>query len=354
MTAVKAVLLASCVLAGAAAQTFPQEYRTDDATVASRIRYFCERMSDEHNSLSGEFQRLIALPANRFYRQLDAQARTVALQSALPLVKQMAMSGALQKAHDEQIAQQFGAVDHGLKLPYRADPGKRFEEMSRQLQKNRGLMANPGFMKELVKTQQEVVQKSAEEAFDRHLRLFTLPLADVRRDFQNDRKASGRNGDAEKCYSEAATLVDSDPDRFRLLAFRCALLKYGVDKSEAEADRFRKERAQRLYDEKSIKGAIRKALIEFLQTASTVDFAAETVPKGSRQVFVNPEYENKDSLWKLIYRNGKEPTAVTVEFAKAWLAELQPASLAPAPTPVKPADRAKAAPVKASTTKTKK
>ncbi len=354
MTTVKPVLLTICVLACAAAQTFPPEYRTEDAAAVSRIRYFCERMSDGSNSLPGEFQRLTALPANRVYRQLDMQARTVALRSALPLLKQMAMSEAVQKAHDARIAQQYGAVDHGLKLPHRPDPRKRFEEMSRQMQRNPAVAGNPGFMKEFMKAQQEMSAAGVEEVFDSKLTLFTKPLEEVKRDFQNDREASGSRGNVRRCYDEAAPLADSAPDRFRLLAYRCAMLGSGADKSEAEADRIRKERAQRLYDEKSMKGVIRKTLAQFLETASTVDFAAQTVEKRGRQVFVNPEYEKKNALWKTIYRNGKEPTAAAVEFARVWLAEVQPPAPAPAPATAKPAGGAKAAPVKASTKKTKK
>lgn len=351
MATIRTSLLALCALACAGAQTFPQDYRTDDATVASRIRYFCERMSEEHGSLAGEFQRLIALPANRVYRQLDAQARTAALQAALPLVKTMAMSEALQKAHDEQIARQYGAVDHGLKLPYRPDPRKRFEEMSRQMQKNPAVTQKPGFMQEFMKVQQDAAEASQDAAFDLKLTLFTRPLADVKRDFQNDRESAGSDAGARKCYEEAAPLADSNPDGFRLAAFRCSLLMFGVNKTAAEADKIRKERAQRLYDEKSMKGAIRKTLTQFLETAPSVDFAAQTTAKGGRQVFVNPEYEKKDALWKLIYRNGKEPTDVTVQFAKAWLAELQPPAPAPAPAApasAKPAGGAKAAPAKAA------
>lgn len=53
-----------------------------------------------------------------------------------------------------------------------------------------------------------------------------------------------------------------------------------------------------------------------------VDFAAETVQKGSVLVFVNPAYEKKSLTWKAMYRAGKGPTAADVEVAKAWLKEL--------------------------------
>jgi hypothetical protein len=329
----------------AGAQTFPAEYRTDDATVVSRIRYFLQRISGEHSSAATEFQRLIALPANRVYRQLDAQARVAALQAALPLVKQVAMSEAVQKAHDEQMALQFGAVDHGLKLPYRPDPRKRFEEMSRQMDKNPALAQKPGFIQELIKVQQEAAAAGMDQVYDQNLTVFTKPLTEVKRQFQNDRDGGAGNAGAKKCYDEAAPLADSDPDRFRLAAYRCPLIMYGINKSEAEADRIRKERAQRQYDERAAKAVLRKGLREFLETASTVDFSAQTAPTGARQVFVRPEYEKKDGLWKLIYRNGKEPTEVAVQFAKAWLAELQPPVPAAAPAAAKPAP-AKAAPKK--------
>ncbi|MGQ9919337.1 MAG: hypothetical protein ACUVS7_18210, partial [Bryobacteraceae bacterium] len=66
-------------------------------------------------------------------------------------------------------------------------------------------------------------------------------------------------------------------------------------------------------------------------------------------MFVNPAYERKDGLWKLISRNGKEPTEVVVQFAQAWLKELPPPapSAAPATAAAKPAAGAKAAAAKA-------
>ncbi|MFZ5927103.1 MAG: hypothetical protein ACOYX1_06605 [Acidobacteriota bacterium] len=342
----RTALLGLWMLAGAGAQTFPQEYRTNDAAVVSRIGSFFQSMSEEQHSLSEEFQRLIALPANRVYRQLDAQTRVTALQAALPLVKQIAMSEAVQKAHDEQMARQYGAFDHGLKLPYRPDPKKRFDELSRQIERNPAVMQKPAFLEEMMKAQQAVVEASMESAMDGQLTLFTKPLADVRQEFQNGRESAGRNAKARKCYDEAAPLADSDPGRFRLLAYRCSLLQFDVEKTEAEADRMRKERAQRLYDERGAKGVIRKTLTEFLETAAKVDFTAQTTAKGGREVFVNPQYENKSALWKLIYRNGKEPTEVAVQFARSWLAELQPPAPAPAPPAARPAGGAKAAPAK--------
>lgn len=337
-------------LAALHAQTFPAEYRTDDQTVLSRIRYFAEQMSQESSSVSGEYARLIALPASRVYKPMNAQARVAALQAALPLVKQMVMSEAVQKAHDEQIARQYGAVNHGLRLTPRRNPKKRFEEMSAQMRKNPAAAQKPGFMQEFIKLQQELVESGQEEMLDSELTLFTRPLPEVKQKFQEYRQAYGGTGAAKQCFDAAAPLADSDPERLRLLTFRCLMGQFGTEVSEAEADRIRKERAQRLYDERSLKGVIRRSLKEFLATAATVDFAAETAARSGRQVFVNAAYEKKDGLWKLIYRNGKEPTEVAVQFAQAWLKELQPPApaAAPATAAAKPAAGAKAAPAKAA------
>lgn len=342
-------LLGLSVLMCAGAQTFPQEFRTSDEMVKRRVQYFLEHVADEYSSMHTELEKLIALPAKRVYRSLDAQARAAALKTALPLLKQMVMSEDLRKAHDEMIARQYGAVDHGLNLPYHPDPNQRLARMGRQLQKNFAqLINNRSFHKEFERLRREAEKEREAKVLDGNLRLFTMPLPDVKREL-NALQSQSSNAMAKKCYEEAAPAADSDPERFRLLVFRCAMIERRGETSEAEADRFRKERAQKLYDEMSVKGATRKTLREFLETASTVDFSAVL---KSNKVFVKSEYEDESTLWKLIYRNGKEPTEVAVQFAKAWLAELEPPAPAPAPATVSSAagaaGKAKPAPAKAA------
>ncbi|MGQ9919338.1 MAG: hypothetical protein ACUVS7_18215 [Bryobacteraceae bacterium] len=273
-------LTGPAALAALHAQTFPAEYRTDDQTVLSRIRYFGGRISQESTSLSGEYARLTALPANRVYTQLNAQARVAALQVALPLVKQMALSEAVQKAHDEQIARQYGAVNHGLRQTPRRNPRKRFEEMSAKMRKNPAAAQKPGFMQEFFKIQRELAESGQEAALESELTLFTRPLPEVKQKFQEYRQAYGGSGAAKQCFDAAAPSADSDPERLRLLTFRCLMVQFGKEVPEADVDRIRKERAKGLYDERSLKGVIRRSLGEFLATAATVDFAAETTARG--------------------------------------------------------------------------
>jgi hypothetical protein len=68
---------------------------------------------------------------------------------------------------------------------------------------------------------------------------------------------------------------------------------------------------------------IKERLKKFVGLASSVDFQAQLTSKYNRQVFVNPEYEKKDKLWKLLYRAGPEATNAAREYAQGWLAELK-------------------------------
>ncbi len=358
MTTKRLGLLGLCALGLLQAQSFPPEFNTDDGSVSRTIRTVAEAMAGGNSSLSYEFRRLISVPANRVYRGMNNEARAAALRVALPVLKQWVMSDALQKEHDAKIARSYGAVDHGLKLPPRRDAQKLLEQMSEQMQKNPMALQKPGFLEELTKLQQEAADASTEAEFDSYLTLFTKPFDEVKRGFQEERVGAARLAELtgqsgyKKCLDEAAPLADTSPDRFRLQLFRCEMAKGGIEKSEREADRIRKERAQRLYNERSLHGLTRKCLQEFLDTAAKVDFAAQTVEKGGRQVFVNPALEKRSDLWKLVYRNGKQPTEVAMRFAKEWLTELEPPTPAPAPATVSSAagaaGKAKPAPAKAA------
>ena len=345
MAMIRWILPGLCVAGLLRAQSFPPEFRTDDKAAESTVERVVRRMSEDDSSIAYVFPQLISLPANRVYRQMDAQARVAALGASLPLLKGLLMSDALRKQHDEWIALAYGAVDHGLKLPPRQDARKRFEQMSEQVEKDPMVMQKPAFMQEFMRVQQEAANAGAEESFASSLTLFTKPLEDVRSDFPRLRALANYQPEGLKCFDTAAPLASSNPDRFRLLTFRCMMLTYGIEKPEAEADRFRKELSQRLYDMRSVRGLVRSALREFLQTAGTVDFSARTESRSGVQVFVNPAHEKKSNFWKLIYRNGKEPTEAAVQFAKAWLAELEPPAPVAAPAG-KPAAAPKAAPRK--------
>jgi hypothetical protein len=67
---------------------------------------------------------------------------------------------------------------------------------------------------------------------------------------------------------------------------------------------------------------IKKRLAEFLEVTKDVDFAAELKERNGRKVFVNPDYERKDSRWKMAFRAGREVVVPARDFVQKWLSEI--------------------------------
>ncbi|MCU0354412.1 MAG: hypothetical protein MUD08_11855 [Cytophagales bacterium] len=77
---------------------------------------------------------------------------------------------------------------------------------------------------------------------------------------------------------------------------------------------------QKLWDENQHSAMVKRYLQQFIQTAGSVDFAAELKNgKYGKKEFANPAYEKKSDLWKQLYRAGKEPTMAARDFAQQWL-----------------------------------
>jgi predicted Zn-dependent protease len=71
-------------------------------------------------------------------------------------------------------------------------------------------------------------------------------------------------------------------------------------------------------------GMVKHWLEEFIAKSKEVDFNAKTaLDEKGRTLFVKQEYENKDYLWKICFRAGKETTESARKFAQAWLSELK-------------------------------
>lgn len=71
-------------------------------------------------------------------------------------------------------------------------------------------------------------------------------------------------------------------------------------------------------------GMVKQWLEEFIAKSKEVDFNAKTaLNEKGRTLFVKQEYENKDYLWKICFRAGKETTESARKFAQAWLSELK-------------------------------
>lgn len=80
---------------------------------------------------------------------------------------------------------------------------------------------------------------------------------------------------------------------------------------------------EQAYPVNNPKPMIKQWLAVFLEKSADVDFEAQTTEvKPGILTFINPEYERKDKLWKLLFRSGKETVSAARAFAQAWLTEL--------------------------------
>jgi len=68
---------------------------------------------------------------------------------------------------------------------------------------------------------------------------------------------------------------------------------------------------------------VKRRLEEFLQATQDIDFDAELVTKNGKQVFVNAQYERKDSRWKMAFRAGKEVVEPARNFVQQWISEIK-------------------------------
>lgn len=68
---------------------------------------------------------------------------------------------------------------------------------------------------------------------------------------------------------------------------------------------------------------VKKRLQEFLSATTNIDFSAALTEKNGKKVFVNPEYEHKDSRWKMAFRAGKEVVEPARDFVQKWIEEIK-------------------------------
>jgi hypothetical protein len=68
---------------------------------------------------------------------------------------------------------------------------------------------------------------------------------------------------------------------------------------------------------------VKMRLQEFLDATKDIDFSAELKVKNGKKVFVNPDYERKDSRWKMAFRAGKEVVEPAREAVQKWIDEIK-------------------------------
>ena len=238
------------------------------------------------------------------FKALSPEARAAVVTEALGAAKALVSTPAFAKAHEQYLASELRAVNHGG--PMKTDIAKKIE-------------ADPeAGMKDML----AVAAVQMGEALRKQTNMTALKMM-LDMDL--------RDGDAK--LKKMAPLLASNPDEFRKeyslwksaqmggpsteAAYQAALKQGAVMNSQHD-----QERQQRAWDENNLKAVLRKRLDQFISTASTVDFAAQTRQDGRMLRFVNPTYERKPSDWKLLYRAGQAPVQAALQFARAWRKEL--------------------------------
>ena len=78
------------------------------------------------------------------------------------------------------------------------------------------------------------------------------------------------------------------------------------------------------YPENNPRPMIKEWINTFLQKTAGIDYSAKTATSQyGKELFINQKYEQKDGLWKMGYRAGKQPTEAARSFAQSWLNELK-------------------------------
>ena len=125
-----------------------------------------------------------------------------------------------------------------------------------------------------------------------------------------------------KYLEEQLTTID-DPDN---TIYSPEMDTYMQEGYQQQLDQYNKDVAdwELKYPVNNPSGLIKNCLKEFIDKTKDVNFSAEiAIDEYGRDVFVKQGYEEKDNLWKLCYRAGKETTEAARIFAQNWLSELK-------------------------------
>ncbi len=131
-------------------------------------------------------------------------------------------------------------------------------------------------------------------------------------------KAKVMLGEAKKL---AGTDIAKARETYKAALMTAAGLKDEADAKSSAEEANRKEEQLR-YNDMVLKPRLKKKLLAFAAIVKTVDFKAATAPKNNKQVFVNPAYERKDALWKMLYRLGPGGANAAAQVAQQWATEL--------------------------------
>lgn len=227
--------------------------------------------------------------------------RTQEIRELVTYAKQFVAAPMFQQTYNEWIKTQYSAVDHGLK------PQSQAAAMAQ--------ISSPGSIGSIMANSMKSMPPQI---------LKTMFDADM-----NNWKGDEEQAKFYKRAQQIAPLFSSNPEEFKQQYILLKSESLGGPSSEAglaagaqSMGDMKTRGEQSNYDQYNLKAMLKRRLQNFITLARSVDFSAQTQPRGNVQVFVNPDYERKPPAWKELYRLGKEPTQAATAAAEQWLREL--------------------------------
>jgi hypothetical protein len=245
---------------------------------------------------------------------LGESARVALVDTVGSAMKAMVTSPAFVSEHNEYIKKEYQAVDHGLKGVVSIEAAMKKNDMAALEAIRIREMVTMG-----VDTVKSLPPQYRKEEFTRELPEWKANAAKLKGSEQAKFK---------KMVAIAQPLEALPADDEKLLRGYAVIKSIENDGPDTEAavfamhQRVKQEREQLAFDEHQLNGELKQQLTAFVAIASTVNFKAATVQKGSKTVFVNAADERQGALWKACFRAGEASTAAAVKLARAWLAEL--------------------------------
>jgi len=289
---------------------------------------FMESLGIKHSDLQAQAERAVrnygsevtmpwfSVQTRNAAKSLSEQNRAGAVREIGATVKALMMSKPFMDAHAAYIGQSFKAVDHGIKV-------QSPEEKQKAMMAGGDAAVDEATKQAAAQMAQMLLQLPAAGLVP----LFESDLSDWERQSKSTNAQTAANG--RNLYSKAKVLqplIASNPEQFK----RGYVVLKSIDMGgagdlaslESSGNRVRQEQEQENWNKHNLRAVLKVKLNGFIQIASTVDFAAQTVQQGRVVKFVNPAYQGKPDIWKACYRAGRAPTAAAIEFARGWAKEL--------------------------------
>jgi hypothetical protein len=298
-------LLPFALACGLAAAAIPAAHPALDWTHDTLLDAM--KIATETSGMERPATRLLDGRVRKTVAALDEPARLALVREAAPRVKAIIMSETFRAAHDAWLRQAHNAVRHGSAPgpAAAADVNSMQRQLAGQMYATYSAMPVEAIRMMLpgeIESHRENLQ-SSDNATDR-----------------------ARNQDLLNRAKAIEGLLASDPEKARKAYGIMKSVEAGGPADEGALTAASNESAFAAqpanYDRMNRNAVLARALDEFIRTAASVDFAAQTAQRANRTVFVNPAHEAQSWQWKMIYRFGASPAREALAFARQWRKEL--------------------------------